>query len=398
MTSEQEWIQRNNRYLLSFLFFFSRIILFLTLVPYGYYGIGDLIVYREWTALPGWPYLDYWVEYPPLFPFLSEILFRIAGEQSFLYDFLMALVLALAGSVTLYLFQIIASQLHGESAGQIRSLVLFGIFAVLPYTWWYADSLILLLMMAGIWSVIQKKDKQAGLWIGLGILAKWFPLFLLPALIHQRPLKNILKTSGIALTLVLVVFAVLYGISPEMTMASLSAQPGRSSWQTVWALIDGNLTTGAYLTTEQRLDPSQSAFRIGNPPVIPPLLTLPVFCSIGIILLARRSQPSNSNFLLNVGVVWIIFLLWSPGWSSQWVLYLLPLVLLTLPIGMGVLFSLGLVTIHVIEFPFLLGRYLTQSLWITIPIRILLLIIILIQWLFMSQQSVKREQNLPQIS
>ncbi|GAP11486.1 4-amino-4-deoxy-L-arabinose transferase [Bellilinea caldifistulae] len=383
MASDQEWIKENKHYLLPFLFFFSRIILFLTLVPYGYYGIGDLDVYREWTALPGWPYLDYWVEYPPLFPFLSEILFRVVGEQSFLYDFLMALVLAFAGAVTLFLFQKIASRLYDDRVSQIRSLILFGILVVLPYTWWYADLITLALMMAGIWSILEKKDKFAGLWIGLGMLAKWFPVFLLPALIRQRSLKNIFQLTSIALVVVLIVFAILYVVSPEMTTASLMAQPARSSWQTIWALMDRNLTTGAYLTTEQRLDPVQSTIPTRNPPVVPPLLTLPIFCGIGIILLAQQSQTSDFNYLMNIGVVWILFLLWSPGWSSQWVLYILPLLLLTLPLSTGVLLSLLLVTINLIEFPFLLGRNVPASLWVLVPIRTLMLIIMLILWLMM---------------
>ncbi|GIV65847.1 MAG: hypothetical protein KatS3mg047_0240 [Bellilinea sp.] len=380
MLCDKEWIKHNQPYLLPFLYLFSRIVLFLTLVPYGYYGIGDLVVYREWTALAGWPYLDYWVEYPPLFPFLSEILFRIAGEQSFVYDFLMALVLAFAGSLSLHLFQKIASRLYGDATSQIRTLILFGILVVLPYTWWYADSLTLLLMMAGIWSLIERKEKLAGFWIGVGILLKWFPVFLLPALFRQRNFKDIFLISTIALLVVLIVFAMLYAISPEMTAASLKAQPNRSSWQTIWALMDGNLTTGAYLTTEQRLDPAQSTLRTGNPPVVPPLLTLPIFCGIGIILVARRPQPSDDNFLANIGIVWSLFLLWSPGWSSQWVLYILPLVLLTFTLNKGFVFSICLILVNLIEFPFLLGRHISETFYILIPIRVWLLVIMLSYW------------------
>lgn len=380
MSSEQGWIKENEPWLLPFLYLFGRIILFLTLIPYGYYGIGDLSVYREWTALPGWPYLDYWVEYPPLFPFLSEILFRMAGEQSFLYDFLVALVLAFAGSVILYLFQKITSRLYGDSAGQIRSLTLFGIMVVLPYTWWYADVITLALMMAGIWSLLEKKDKLAGLWIGLGMLAKWFPVFLLPALFRYRPLKNLLLISGIAITIVSIVFGILFVVSPQMTRASLLTQTGRASWQTVWALIDRNLTTGAYLTTEQRLDPSQYLQITGNPAVIPPSLTLFVFGGIGVGLLLKRNRFDDLSLVAAIGITWSLFLLWSPGWSSQWVLYVIPLVLLTLSLPHALSWILGFVLINILEFPFLLGRGLADHIWIVIILRVFLIVIIQIIW------------------
>lgn len=354
--------------------------MFLALFPYGYYGIGDLIVYREWTALPGWPYLDYWVEYPPLFPFTSEILYRITGGQEFLYDFLLALLLALAGAVTLYFFHETARLLHGTQNGNFRALILFGVMATLPYTWWYADPIPLVFMMAAIWAILKHKDFSAGIWIGLGMLAKWFPLFLLPALFRQRPAKKILLIGSISFLMVGAVFITLYATSPAMTRASLMAQPGRTSWQTIWALIDGNLTTGAYLTTEQRLDASQSNAMSGNPPVISPLITFFVFGATGIGLLLRRRQASDLAFVSNSGIVWALFLLWSPGWSSQWVLYLLPLILLTFPISKGILFCLGLVIVNMIEFPFLLGRQMTETLWVLIPIRTLAIIMVLFYW------------------
>ncbi len=382
MASDQEWIKQNKGFLIPFLYLFCRIILFLSLVPYGYYGIGDLQVYREWTSLTGWPYLNYWVEYPPLFPFLSEGLYRLSAGQDFLYDFLIALVLALAGAASLYYFYRIAREVHDEQSSRIRTLVLFGVMVTLPYTWWYADSITLFFMMAGIWAIVTQKDHLAGIWIGLGVLAKWFPLFLLPALFRQRSIKRIMVIGSIALLLAGVIWLVLFVVSPDMTRAALLSQLGRSSWQTVWALIDGNMTTGAYLTIEQRLDPSQSMVSTGNPPVIPPLLTLLIFSMIGIAILIRRSQPTSFNYISNIGVIWLLFLLWSPGWSSQWVLYLLPLVLLLLPIGKGVLLCLGLVMVNVIEFPFLLGRHLTDSLWVLIPVRVLMLVILLAYWLF----------------
>ncbi|MCX7975770.1 MAG: hypothetical protein N2646_01740 [Bellilinea sp.] len=385
MLSDKEWFKQNEHLLIPFLYLFSRIVLFLTLVPYGYFGIGDLQVYREWTALPGWPYLDYWVEYPPLFPFLSEIIYRISGNQDFIYDFLMALVLGFAGAATLYFFGLIAQKLYNETSSRVRLLILFGFMVTLPYIWWYADSTTLFFMIAAIWAIISNRDRLGGIWIGLGILSKWFPVFLLPALYRQRSAKRIFTISTIAILTVAAIFVGLYLIAPEMTRASVLSQPGRSSWQTVWALIDGNLTTGAYLTTEQRLDPSQSTFRTGNPPVVPPLLSFILFALIGIAILFRRIPSTHLNYLTNIGLVWILFLLWSPGWSSQWVLYLLPLVLLTFPVDQGILWCLALVTVNIIEFPFLLGRQIMLSLWILIPFRFLLYIIIFRQWVIMTK-------------
>ena len=39
-------------------------------------------------------------------------------------------------------------------------------------------------------------------------------------------------------------------------------------------------------------------------------------------------SPGSRSAIAFLGVTWCLFLIWSPGYSPQWVLYLLPLILL----------------------------------------------------------------------
>ena len=48
------------------------------LKPYVVYAGDDMARAFQVSALPGWPFLNYWVEYPPVFPFLAELLYRSA--------------------------------------------------------------------------------------------------------------------------------------------------------------------------------------------------------------------------------------------------------------------------------------------------------------------------------
>jgi hypothetical protein len=72
-------------------------------------------------------------------------------------------------------------------------------------------------------------------------------------------------------------------------------------------------------------------------------------------------------------------LLWSPGWSPQWVLYLLPIILLVLPEREALLLSLALVLINLLEWPLLLSRGYNWGLWLTIPGRALLLALLAVE-------------------
>lgn len=363
-----------------FSYFFSRIILFLALIPNDYYGFGDLPVYYEWTALSGWPYLDYWVEYPPFFPFLSELFFLLASGRVFLYDFLICIILALAGSGTIYSFQKIAHHLYEQSVARWRSVIFFGLMLILPYTWWYVELFTVFWVLAGIWWIISNRQLLAGIGIAAGILSKWFPLFIVPALFRYYPLRQFIKVTLTAITIVSVVIVMLFIISPDMTLASLKAQPGRSSWQTLWALLDGNLTTGAFLFTEDRLYPEIAGVARGNPPLIPPALTFLFFGAIGVWLLVKRNRFDDSSLIAFTGITWSLFLLWSPGWSPQWILYLLPLILLSFPLSKAYLISLSLVGLSIFEWPFMLTRHIFASLWLIVPLRIIFLSLLIVLW------------------
>lgn len=380
MENDTSWIEKNQSWLMPFAYFFSRIILFLALIPNDYYGFGDLPVYYEWTALPGWPYLDYWVEYPPLFPFLSKLLFSLARGQVFLYDFLMCIILALAGSATIYFFQKIANHVHKQSVARWRSVIFFGLMLILPYTWWYAELLTVFWVLASIWWIISNRQLLASIGIAAGVLSKWFPLFIIPALFRHYPLRQFIKVTLTAMIIVSVAIIMLLTISPEMTLASLKAQPGRSSWQTLWALLDGNLTTGAFLFTEDRLYPEIAGIARGNPPLIPPGLTFLFFGAVGIWLLVKRNRFDNLSLIAFTGMTWALFLLWSPGWSPQWILYLLPLILLSLPIQTAYLLSLLLVGLTILEWPFMLTRHIFTSLWIIVPLRMIFLLLLIGLW------------------
>lgn len=381
MKKDLAWIEKNQSWLLPFAYLFSRIVLYLALIPTSYYGFGDLPVYYNWTTLPGWPYINYWVEYPPLFPFISEVIFVLTNGQIFLYDFILCFTIALAGSGTILLFQKIACKLHEESAAQWRAVIFFAIMMMLPYTWWYAELITVFLMMLSVWYAISNKPTLTGIGVAAGILSKWFPLFTLPALFRFYPKKQFFKVCLICITIVIVVFAVLYTLSPEMTLASLRAQPNRSSWQTLWALLDGNLTTGAFLTIEDRLHPEVAGIPRGNPPVISPNLTLLFFGGVGVWFLLKRNRFDNLSVIAFLGITWSLFLLWSPGWSPQWILYLLPLLLLSLPISSAYLLSLALIGLTIIEWPFMLMRQIFVSLWMIAPLRMSLLVLLIALWL-----------------
>ena len=65
----------------------------------------------------------------------------------------------------------------------------------------------------------------------------------------------------------------------------------------------------------------------------------------------------------------LLFFLWSRGWSPQWLGMLVPLVLLSFPLERAVLYLVVLAFVNIAEWPVLLGRGMGEWLWVTIPLR-----------------------------
>jgi hypothetical protein len=355
------------------LYFFGRIVLFLGLVPDTLYGMGDVQKYFQVASLNGWPYFSTWSEYPPLFPIINALIYRASSGKEVIYDFLLVTLISLAGAFSLGIFYWLAVHLYGEQAGFWRTAVYFAILAPLPYTWWYFDLIPVCLMLAALWSIVARKTGRTGLFIALGMLVKWFPGLLLAGLWRFRSRRQALFVTGISIGMVALVFAGLYLVSPRMTAASLSAQSTRTSWETVWALVDGNQNlTGEFIALNERFDPALVGSHTGQPPKIPTYISLPIFLLIGLLLYTRIRDRSDRSLLAFIGLTWIVFLCWLPGWSPQWVLYLVPLILLTLPIEKAILWLFGMIILAILEWPIILGHQLNPAMIILIPARTLL--------------------------
>lgn len=360
---------------LALLFFGARIILFMALPLEGVRGYGDLLHFYR-LAVMGVPFLDYWVEFPPLFPYLSMILARLAGANQHVYDYLLVLLLSAVQAASVVVFARISRQLWGDTQREDLFWLYFVVLLVLPYGWWYFDAIAVLAMMWGLMHFLASRDGRAVAGLTLGIMTKWFPALALGIIWRYRRAKRaFLMTVGIV-GVVALLLVVIWSFSPDFTAASLRSQWAKGSWETIWALLDGNLHTGNFGPEIERQSPETAAIRRGNPALVPPQVTLVVFLLVGLWLFLRADTNGGRGITAFFGATWCLFLLWSPGFSPQWVLYLLPLILLTLEKRLAFGFSINLVAVALLEWPLLLSRGRFDLLWLPVIIRTLLLVVL----------------------
>ena len=354
-----------------------RVMLLMSTTPETLRGFGDLPHFWGWTSLAGLPYIHYWVEFPPVFPYLSELLGWLAGGQEHVYDTLLVAVLALADAGSLAAFLRIAEKVGIESGGEWRAWSYFAFLAALPYTWWYFDPLAVLALLLAIEVVLEERSVRGGLLVGLGILLKLFPALILPAVWRRYPWRKALMMSAAAGLAATIVYGGLFLVSPRQTAASLVVQANKGSWETVWALVDGNLMTGNVVSQPaERLDPAAASLSHRSTAVIPTWLTLLVFGGLGLAAFFTSRVTDGRGLIAFAGLTFALFLSWSPGWSPQWVLYLLPVILLCLPKPRALLLAVALVLTNLLEWPVLLSRWRFDGLWLTAPVRALLLLLL----------------------
>jgi hypothetical protein len=361
-------------------FLFVRIAVILSSTLEGLRGYGDFLHFFNLASNPGLPFIRYWSEFPPLFPFLSKGLYGLSGGQEHVYTYLLVLILLLADLGNLYLALRLLRRLVPAS-NDWRGLLYAALLAGLAYTWWYFDSIAMFFTLLVFELAFSKRHPAlAGAALGLGILTKLFPALILPALWLAQPRRRSAWITSTALGLTLLVYGALWVQSPEFTLASLRSQSAKGSWSTVWAIIDGNYNTGNFGPEIERLDPAAATVPRGNPARINSWLTLVLFGSAGLAIFLRTRLTDVRAVLCFTGLTWVIFFLWSPGWSPQWVVYLIPLMLLTLPEHTAPLLTGLFVLVNLLEWPLLLSRGLFSSLPLTILLRTALLILLGLMW------------------
>ena len=342
----------------------------------GLRGYGDFIHFFNLASLHGWPFLDYWSEFPPLFSFLSAFLYRLSGGQEHVYDYLLFFILTLADAGSLYFFMRLAGRIYSERAFWLRAGAYVLILLSLAYGWWYFDSLAVFFLLLAVDLLTRQKSAAGGAALAAGILTKWFPGLALVVTWRRLPRNRWLALALTSFLPVVLVWGILWAASPSFTRASVLSQGSKGSWETVWALLDGNLNTGNFGPEVERYDPFSASRLVANPPVFSPWLRLVVFAAAGLTLALRLKPRNDRQSLALLGLTFCLFFLWSPGWSPQWVLYLLPLILLVLVDRQALLFALMFVLVNLLEWPVLLSRGMFAILPLTVLLRSLLLVLL----------------------
>ncbi len=366
------------------LFLTGRLMLLLAFPPENLIFYGDYRHYfnvADMSRQGFFPFIHYWYEFPPIFPYLNIAVYTLAGQQLKNYILLLALVLLLVECGNLYLLYRLALRLYGRDRAVTTAWVYTALFT--PIFFWLGnfDALTTFFILLALYSLFYQRTKLLAIALGLGAMVKFLPVLLLATVWRVKGLRAAVGYGVATLVISLLIFGPFALLNPTMTLASLQAQARKSSYQTIWAILDGNLTTGNFGPLADHFDPAKAAQPLNNPARLPTWLTLIPFGLLGLFIFTRPQTASSGQVdaLIFTTLTFIIFVLWSQGWSPQWQTFLIPLLLLSFPEKRAVLFIIALSFINFLEWPVILSRGLNQLLPLTIIARTLILILVAVE-------------------
>jgi hypothetical protein len=357
-----------DRRILVYLFVALRLMLLLVYQPLEGYGpgvtaFGDYPHYFNLAQLSSQgklPYRDYWYEFPPVFPAISLAVYGLTsarGPADFnAYTICLGLVMIAFDMGNLLLLRRIGARLHGESTGVLLAWVYALLAVPLVFTFWTFEPVVTLTILLAVAWLIEGRDNRSAVVTAVGALTKLFPLVVLGAVWRFRPPRDALRITLIAAGLTGLGLLALLAVAGPFGMPSILAQFNKASYQSAWALLDHNYKTGNFGPVVDHFDPAKAYEPLGNPAVIPWWLRSAVFGALSLLVYARTRRRDGKGIVAFVAITVTIFFLWSQGWSPQWQMILVPLILLSFPTRDGILVCLVLALLSFVEYPLLFSR------------------------------------------
>lgn len=324
----------------------------------------SFLPFAQWSRYALYPYRDFWMEYPPLFPWLVVFLYRVSlllppwDDPRLWFNTLMGLVTLASEAGNVVLLYLLGCLLWGREKGRLAGWFYLGLFAPF-YTalgWFDTVPLFFILLTLWLWAKAARETGNraaltyagaSGIALGIGFMLKLFPALALPLSIRILPRRRELFAivAGFTITVLLIALPFFFQ-NPVFFITSFRSMVGRSSWETVWALLDNYYSFGTI--AGDRFSTPQS-FET-HPARVPHIIPLLLWILIYLWLLFRRNERSEPrNIVSAAGLVFTSYLLLSSGYSPQYVVYAIPYVVLLIPDLKGIAYLLLLTWFNLME-------------------------------------------------
>jgi hypothetical protein len=273
------------------------------------------------------------------------------GAPGFWFNILLGFFFLLAETANLSLVYLIGRRLYDREVAIRIAWVYSLLFVPLWVMLGWFDVFGLTFLLLALYLVLSRRPVAASAVAGVGFLVKLFPLIVVPVAFWREPTwrrRALLVAVTLGSILILALPFVL--LNPELFSLSWTISAKRSSWETIWALLEGYTSFGL-AGGANRFDPTQAGAG-QHPSTLPwPLITV----GFGLIYLWLWTRPTNwqddRRATAFVGLTINLAILYLKGYSPQFLVWLLPFVILLLPGLRGIAYALLLSAVNLVESP-----------------------------------------------
>lgn len=377
---------------------------------------SDFYWYREFAQLTrqGYvPYVNLWTTYPPLFPFLMIGLWRVSvllppwEFPNLWFSLLLGGTFLLFETGNLILIYAIAQRMSDQRRA-LRSAWFYAVLFTPVYTLtgWF-ESYPLFFFLLSIYLLVRGRPLWSALTTGIGFMIKLIPLTLLPIgaqtskgkrqrtsprwCVEVRLLNlsfdvcRLLLYMGVFAITVVAIGLPFYLLNPRLVWGPLAISGARQPWETVWALLVGEYGYGI-IPLDMRNVAWNPATSAGSR-----LPWLWITVAFGLMYLYAYTRPFNwkapRNIVAFAGFTLVLFMLYSKGYSPQWLGWVLAFVALLLPNLRGAFYAVVTGLLNLLEANFFF-TILPEEHWIlivTVGLRTLIFMLVAAEFLLIVQ-------------
>ncbi|TAK30042.1 MAG: DUF2029 domain-containing protein [Chloroflexota bacterium] len=389
------WISTNRDFVLLLILFFTFRLMSLAFTSQeGYLSDSrahDFWFYRDFAELSlhgYYPFVQYWLEYPPLFAWvvigIYNLSLLIPAFRDSLFPFYFALggFLLLAETGSFVLIYLIASRLHGPTGGMRVAYMYAGLFLPVYVLVGWFDSLPLFFMLLALYALIRERPVLSAAAVGIGFMTKIIPGILVVVAVRSfaRWRYRLLYPLVAATTAGLIALPFIF-LNARMLWASFHATMARSSWETIWAVLENYYEFGAVAPLAERFWPESAEWQ-SHPPTLPWFWINLAFAISFLIIYALRLNWRGPKALVASTAFAVSFLfIASKGYSPQFVVYWLPFVFFLLPSAWGLVLALIYSAANLLEYPVYALVFPEEHwvLWLTTIVRTTLFVVLAVE-------------------
>ena len=364
--------------LILFLFVAFRVMALLAFRPGGQIlDFSDFYWYREFAQLTrqGYiPYVNLWTTYPPLFPFLMIGVWWISSLlppwefPNLLFSLLLGGVFLLFETGNLVLVHAIARRVSSQRQA-LRSAWFYALLFTPVYTLtgWF-ESYPIFFFLLSLYLLLRGRVLWSALTTGVGFMIKLIPLILLPIGAHLSSLHTpsrhrwcvrfgwrhlsfdvcrVASYLGVFGLTVLAIGLPLYLLNPRLVWGPFIISGARAPWETAWALLEGEFGYGII-----PLDMRDATWQptAGSKSGLPWLWITLAFGLVYLFAYTRRFDwRVPRNVVALTGFTLILFMLYSKGYSPQWLGWALAFVAVLLPNLRGAFYAVVASLLNLVE-------------------------------------------------